>query len=252
MRFWKVFSTSLGLLNLIDLVAGALVMTFAVSLSSETASSSSSNTSTDGQVHLLVVSLLVLGALLLFSSVAGFIGTCSKTFTCLLLLSSYTTVSIAVLELASAMYLALEEESFMDWISAHRDDLNLSEDDVESLRSRTIFGIFFLLACALVECVRFCVLRKVRKQIAEGTAEYREALMEEQNEEASESLRAKLLVEEKYSELRKKYSERYTFDGNGHDGGGAASSSSSKPKGMLDLGEHTDNVPLDLPLIVDL
>lgn len=60
-----------------------------------------------------------------------------------------------------------------------------------------------MLGLAFVETGRFCLLRKIRKQVAEGRKEYREALDLQLEEEETGSLQAKLLIVEKYSDLRK-------------------------------------------------
>jgi len=146
--------TSLGVLNLLNLIAAGLIITFAVSISNETDTSHSTDTDTDGQVHLLVITLILLGSLLTVSATFGFIGTLSPTCTCLLLLSSYTISAIITLELCSALYLTVQEQPFNDWIKEHQDELNLTDDGVNAIKDRTIFGIFFLIGCSLLECCR--------------------------------------------------------------------------------------------------
>jgi hypothetical protein len=198
---FKLLKTSLGLLSLLDLFGGTLLIVYVESLIDDTAVDGSES---DGEVQYLVLSLLFLAVLLLISSILAFVGTLRSSLTCLLLCSSYTSGVLILLEISSAFFIAISQKSIGIWIGDHADELNLSSDQVEAMRTRTFLATFLLLAMVIVEILRYALLRKVRKQIIEGVSSFREALREEDREEESAGLRAKLLVEEKYSDLRNK------------------------------------------------
>mmetsp|Transcript_3653 Transcript_3653/g.6921 ORF Transcript_3653/g.6921 Transcript_3653/m.6921 type:complete len:249 (-) Transcript_3653:46-792(-) len=205
----KVLSLPVGLVSFFDLIAGTILLVFGAKMNAAVEEDGFT-----GETLYIFDIIVSLGALLIFSSFLALCGLCHESFTLFLLISSWLCIPIIFAELAASIGLASSEDYIFETMSRHKAELNLSDEQISTLRSWDTFAIVFLLGLAVVETAKFCIMLKIRKQISDGRKEYRAAIDLQQEEEETGSLQAKLLVDEKYSSLRKMYKDRYSFDGN--------------------------------------
>lgn len=140
------------ILHMIDLILGAACIAYGVTLY------------IDGNLTDYGIDFIIFGALLVLSSLLGYAGFASSAAKRSgLLLSSYLGFIIGACELVAAISLSSYSSDFFDFLQKNHRDLDLTQEDVDSLENYFFFikvGIGMIGVAELLRCYALRTLRK--------------------------------------------------------------------------------------------
>ena len=216
------FTSSLGVLNLLSLICAVVLLMYGLSLREASLSSPT--------IKVTYATLLSLSGLELSTSLLSFIGMSTPSYRCLLALSVYLVVPLLFVDLVTFFVMLAQRRWIIKWLEDNADDLNLSSDQVSSLEKFTQIVLLVLGAQCLLDMLRLVLLLRIRKSVANavrfrgrgggdllgesvssddldvGSAMRRPLL---DSESDLQQMQSKLLLSDKYSDLKRFYRDKY-------------------------------------------
>ena len=201
----------------------------------------------DDEIEVLYITSLILGATLIISTGLSFIGMMHKRVSFLLKVSAFLIVPIIFGVVFSSVFLFAEGPSIEEWIADHQESLHLTDEQVNSLHTFTNWTQWLLLGLFVNEVLRLLMFRKIFKALRNNNGNLNSFDLAREREEEADSLATKLLVEEKYSDLRQQYKDKYSFDG-GYNGSFSVDDDTVDESGISSLG----NIGKKGPVVIDV
>jgi len=169
--------------------------------------------SKDSEIQVLYWAIFSLGITLGISSILSYVGMIIKKLSFFLYLALALIVPLLFGVVFCSLFIIFEGDDIETWITSHQDSLNLTDAEINGIKTWTTWTQFLLLALFINELLRVMMFRKILKSLKNQNGALTTHELNRELEEAADSLATKLLVEEKYSDLRQVYRDKYSFDG---------------------------------------
>jgi len=151
------------------------------------------------------VPLLVLGTFLCLASMASACGLGSKSCGCLLVYSAYAAIPIALSEFTLAITFLARKQAVVHFLESR----GVTQDYVSELTNSTVPVVLFALGG--VELLRLYVSLCMRRTFLNEMRKYKELTEEEEREEQRMNTEKRQALNAKYSQMRKKFQDKYSI-----------------------------------------
>jgi len=204
-----IFSSLLFILNLVDCVSGILLLSYGYYVY-ETFEEQSD----DMKIQWTFVASFVLGSLLTLSSLFSFFGISTDSCRCGLVLSAWLTIPVAVIEFVFSIVFASCKSQVYKYIAEEKEALHLSEDGIQFFKMWYRMIVWAMFCLFSLQLLRFQLSKSLRENIQMDIHDYHRLVDREDAEERTKMLETKLLLEEKYNNLRDHYHNKYRSSDN--------------------------------------
>ncbi|KAF0713088.1 Aste57867_4528 [Aphanomyces stellatus] len=142
--------------------------------------------------------LLALGGLLVLTSLMSWCGSASKSCTCMLLVSSWLLVLVALFELVLAIVIFTQGDAIETFLKEHQAELHITDEQLRLLEKNKFMPAYMLIGLFVMEVFRYCCSSYLRRARAHNKYAY-------MNLKNLKDMEAELVNDNRKQDLSSKY-----------------------------------------------